>query len=86
MMNDGMMFGMQGGMVWMVLCALFGVILLAGIVLLIVWAIRTLGKGGRSRDEDAALNILNKRYASGEITREEFERMKRDISQPGGRP
>lgn len=79
MMSDGMMHGMHAGMVWMVLCTLFGVILLAGIVLLIVWAIRTSGKG-RSQSEDAALDILKKRYASGEITREEFERMKHDIS------
>ena len=28
---------------------------------------------------ESALEILNKRYASGEISKEEYERMKRDI-------
>ncbi|MCL4542543.1 MAG: SHOCT domain-containing protein [Deltaproteobacteria bacterium] len=32
-----------------------------------------------SRSE-SAMDILNKRYAKGEITKEEFERMKKDIS------
>ncbi|MBP2641739.1 MAG: hypothetical protein H6Q66_2690 [Firmicutes bacterium] len=30
--------------------------------------------------EDSALEILKKRYARGEISREEFEKMKADIS------
>lgn len=76
-MGDGMMHGMHGSMVWMMFCALFGIILLVGIVLLIIWAVKTPGKDGRGQP---ALDVLKKRYASGEISHEEYEKMKRDIS------
>ena len=68
---------MSGGI--MLLFALIWLAVLAGIVVLIVWAVRQTGAGGR-RPEDA-LAILDTRYARGEITREDYERMKREISE-----
>ena len=41
------------------------------------------GPGGHHReggDSETALEILKKRYAKGEITKEEFDQMKKDIS------
>lgn len=55
-----------------ILALLFFVII--GIV--IKWSI---GQQG-SKNEESALGILKKRYARGEISKEEFEEKKRDIA------
>lgn len=56
---------------------------------LIIWAIVAFvramsGKGGSNwmhRDEDSAMKILKDRYAKGEITKEEFEQRKKDLTE-----
>lgn len=37
------------------------------------------GRYGNNSEPETALEILKKRYAKGEISREEFERMKKDL-------
>ncbi len=67
-------FGMGGGWFGM---GLWWIVVVA-VVIGLVWM------AGRGRDNPAArgesaLEVLNKRYASGEISREEYEQKKRDI-------
>jgi len=56
---------------------LFWVVVLGGLTLLIRW----LWVQGRpsTRADESALEILKRRYARGEITREEFETIRRDL-------
>lgn len=70
------------GWLWMVMGSLFMLSFWVGIVLLIIWGIRALTRGEARppRGEPTALDIARMRYARGEITREQFEQLKRDLS------
>ena len=49
------------------------------IVFLVVWLIASAGVWGSGRDIPPEEQILRERYARGEITREEYERLLRDL-------
>lgn len=53
-----------------------------GIIALIVWAVAAAipRREGAASREASALEILQNRYARGEITREEFEAIKKDLA------
>lgn len=73
------------GMGWFgfILMILFFLIVLVGIGALIRWFIQSHGdKQSQYLNNDSkALAILRERYARGEISHEEFESMKKDLSQ-----
>lgn len=79
-MYEGMM---HGGWMWFgtILSGLFGLVLLALFVLGAVWLFQqvTGSGGGSGSGGDEALEILRSRYAAGEISEEEFRRMKREL-------
>lgn len=79
-MGSGMMYGYHYGMGWMLMSLVFWIVLISGLVLLILWIARKIGRGTRIQGEDSALEILNKRYVGGEITKEQYDEMKKDIS------
>lgn len=77
-MMDGM-DGVMGGMMWFwaVLWLLLAVLLVFGIVVL-VRAFAERGGSG-SRPANSAVQILEERFARGEIDREEFEERRRAL-------
>jgi putative membrane protein len=80
-MGPGMM-GWGYGMGWfgMILMGLFWIAIIVGIIFLIKWLFVSAGtKGHRADSEDSALEILKRRYARGEVNKEEFEQKKRDL-------
>jgi putative membrane protein len=63
---------------WLMMVA-FWVLVIAGVVLAVKWAT---GRCGWSRQDvpEAPVDILRRRYAAGELTKEQFETMKRDVA------
>jgi len=77
-----MMSGYGGyGMGWfsgIFMIAVWGLVIV-GIVLLVRWLAASSQKRETGGAADSPLEILKKRYARGEINREEFENMKKDL-------
>ena len=69
--HEGMGWWMVFGMVWMV-------IFWGAVVWLIVWGIGQVSGDGRRRDDDP-IEIARRRYAHGEITRDQFDQLQRDL-------
>jgi len=61
----------------MIIGAVIMIVVLLGLVLLVVWAVRRTGNA--SGKPQTAREVLDLRYARGEITREQYEQMKHDL-------
>ena len=80
-MGNGMMYGYHFGMGWMLLGIIFWIFIITCTVLLVLWIVGKSGRDKRIEGEDSALEILNKRYVRGEITKEQYDEMKKTISE-----
>ena len=69
-------YGWSGGMPWVMGLALLA--LVAALVLSIIAIVRT-SKAKKQNDTSEALKIIGQRYAKGELTKEEYEAMKKDL-------
>jgi putative membrane protein len=63
---------MYGGFMWV-----FWIAVLVGLFFLVKWIVQQ--KPGDQKPEENALEVLKKRYARGEIDKEEFEQKKKDL-------
>ena len=70
-----------GGLGWMGLGFLWMILFWGAIIALIVWAIRrTTGHHINRTDTRSPIDIAKERYAKGEISKEQFERLKKDLT------
>lgn len=82
----GSMLG--GGWLGLLLVLLFGALCIAGIVLLIMWFVRSSGghagaggatPGAGPAGHDEAIAIAKRRLASGEVTKEQYDEIMRAL-------
>jgi putative membrane protein len=70
-------YGMGG--FGIILNIIIWVAIIIGIVFLVRWMSGFAKQKDQATKEDSALEILKKRYVSGEISKEEFEQKRKDI-------
>jgi putative membrane protein len=81
----GMMGTGSGGWIALLFMFGFGLLVLVGIVLLIVWAVRGAGHqahpgpGPSPLGHEEAMAVARRRLASGEITTEQFEEIRKTL-------
>jgi putative membrane protein len=69
---------------WMVFSGIWMLVFWGAIIWLVVWGVKKLlghgeSKGGTPESHDP-LDIAKKRYAKGEISKEEFDQIKKDLT------
>ena len=74
MMNGDYSWGMGWG--WPFFGPVFWILIIIGSVYFVRW----LASSKEGGDRESSLDILKRRYARGEIDRETFERMKKDLA------
>jgi putative membrane protein len=77
-----MMWGYGPGMGWwMLFGGIIFVLFWGAIIALIVWVVRRIGRDTSvsSTGRNTPLEIAKERYARGEITKEQFDQIKRDL-------
>jgi len=79
MAGYGSMYG-GSGIFSMLLMVLFWALVIAGVYFLIRWVLASAGTGGKALAGGNALDFAKQRYARGEISRDEFEQIKKDLA------
>jgi putative membrane protein len=78
-----MMYGWPGmigfGAFGMIFGFIFFIAAIVGIVFLIIWLVKRFGTATTDITGNRSLGILKERYAKGEITKEQYENMAKDL-------
>lgn len=77
----GNQFGFSFNPIGAIISIVVWALIISGIVLSVVWLIRNANRSGQAiRSSESPLDILKARYARGEITKEQFDAIKQDLS------
>jgi putative membrane protein len=68
----------QGMGWWMVFVAILMILFWGGLITFIIWGISRLSRHG-TIGKQTPLDIAKERYAKGEITKEQFDQIKKDL-------
>jgi putative membrane protein len=66
-------YGFMGVFMW-----IFWILVIVGVLFLVKWIVQQ-GKQSQPGHEENPLDILKRRYARGEVNKEEFEQKKKDL-------
>ena len=79
-----MWYGHEGMGWWMIFGGIFMLLFWGVIIFLVVWGVNKLrepkGSSSDTNEERSPLDIAKERYARGEISQEEFEQIKKNLS------
>ena len=64
---------------WMVFGGTWTIVFWIGLIALIIWGVNRFTRRNDSSRKDSPVDLAKERYAKGEITHEEFERIKKDL-------
>ena len=64
---------------WMVFGGAWTIVFWVGLIALIIWGVNRFTRRDDSSRKQSPLDLTKERYAKGEITREEFEKIKKDL-------
>lgn len=76
MPGRGWMWGFGMGLGGLMMLAFWGALIVG-----IVFLVRSMGVGGGPLPHTTPLDTLKRRYAAGEITREQYEQVRKDLEQ-----
>ena len=65
---------------WIVFAWIWFIVFWGAIIALVVWGINKLTQRGGSEQGRSPLDIAKERYAKGEISKEQYEQIKKDLS------
>ena len=83
MMTADMMNWNEGGWFWMALMMVFWAIVAIVVIFFLARAFTSNGSRAKEEGQEKPLDIARRRYAAGEITEEEFERIRQTLNQQG---